>query len=140
MSTSSAKTPPLLQHFLFFYANRKPSLSRVFRDRYEQEHKLEILLGKIPHLTSGLEASEIAKYDAKEIIGEYGSENADAVYKAGDAFNRMREEKHKLMVEQIRGERDEWIKDKKKLKKDLKKVRMMMKTAKNEERKRIASG
>jgi len=103
--------------------DRLASLEAVEDERkrrtYEQENKLEILLGKIPHLTTGLEESEIKNtFDAKKIMGEYGAENEDAVYRAGDASKKIREEKYKVMVAEMQKERVEWVEEKAKVRSD----------------------
>jgi hypothetical protein len=107
--------------------DRLASLEAVEDERkrrtYEQENKLEILLGKIPHLTTGLEESDIKEaFDAKEIMGEYGNENEDAVYRAGDASKKLKEQKYKEMIENMQKERVEWVEERKKLEKDLLKL------------------
>jgi len=84
------------------------------RRKYEQENKLDILLGKIPHLAEvvGEEgAGGLGHGISQKIMGEYGDEEDDEqVYRLGDEINKMREERHHEAIEEMRNSRVDWVK------------------------------
>ncbi|GMH97431.1 hypothetical protein TrVE_jg3231 [Triparma verrucosa] len=81
------------------------------RRKYEQEHKLEILLGKIPHLHEAGITADSLKDKTDYIMGDYDDEEAEdqQVYRLGDISNKMREEKHLKDMEEMRKDRKGWI-------------------------------